>query len=139
MQAAPAATEQPQLPRRASPVQPLVLPAPDATVARHAIESPGAARRLAMGIHLEREAEVTSSGDSIEAGCEGTRSRLGLQRPPLPVRQDCFPGDGVWTLGARKVTQTRPMVFIIDEVPLMPRRTIVASLSLSAGHDASRL
>jgi hypothetical protein len=85
VQTAPGATPQQPLTKRTSPVNPLVLPPPDESVSRHAIESPGAARRLAMGIRLEREPGDAAPGDSREAGGEGARSRLGLQRPPLPV------------------------------------------------------
>ena len=72
---------------------PLILPAPDASVSRPQIESPGAARRLAVGIYLERDSSGDSSGvtgvDGGEGGVSTARRRLdpSLLRtasPPLP-------------------------------------------------------
>ena len=87
-------TAQSGSPARSSPVKPLILPAPDASVARPPIESPGAARRLAVGIYLERD---SGGGDSAgvaaeDGGGEGVStarrrldpSLLRTASPPLP-------------------------------------------------------
>jgi len=78
---------------RSSPVTPLILPAPDATVSRPAIESPSAARRLATGIYLERDSSGDSSGVTAGDGGDGVMSTarrrldpslLRTASPPLP-------------------------------------------------------
>ena len=68
---------------RSSPVKPLILPAPDASVARPQIESPGAARRLAVGIYLERDSSGDSSGVAMADGSEGVNTARRRLDPTL--------------------------------------------------------